>query len=105
MRRVSPDVSITERTMCDLTYYLSFLHQNLSPSIREALRQNGITLSRNVSCGYDSEYKRKDRKNNTLLSCQWAVSGQIKLTLPYIKDYELGMMNISSGVEYPINEM
>jgi len=39
-------------------------------SIREGLRQRGITLIKNVYTGFDTEYKKLNTKYNKILSAQ-----------------------------------
>jgi hypothetical protein len=86
------------------TYSVTF-HGNLNPSIRECMRQRGITVSENVYCGFDTEYKNIDMKSNKILSAQWAVNSKLVLSLPNLSDYNLSVMNIDTGKEYPINSM
>ena len=86
------------------TYSVTF-HGNLNPSIRECMRQRGITVSENVYCGFDTEYKNIDLKYNKILSAQWAVNSKLVLSLPYLSDYNLSVMNIDSGKEFPLNSM
>lgn len=69
------------------------------------MRQRGLTISENVYCGFDTEYKNVDMNSNTILSAQWAVNSKLVLSMPYLIDYNLSVMNIDSGKEYPINRM
>lgn len=89
----------------DLKTYASKLYGNISPSIRESIRQRGVTISRNIYCGFDTEYKNVDMKENKILSAQWAVNSKLILTLPYLCDYDLSGMNTHSSEIYPINSM
>jgi len=43
---------------------------NINPSVRESLRQRGITVTENIYCGYDTEYKNLDMNKNQILSAQ-----------------------------------
>lgn len=54
----------------DLKTYSDKFHGRLNPSIRESMRQRGITISENVYCGFDTEYKNIDMKKNKILSAQ-----------------------------------
>jgi hypothetical protein len=69
------------------------------------MRQRGITVSKNIYCGFDTEYKNVDMKENQILSAQWAVNSKLILTMPYYSDYDLSGMNTNSGEIYPINSM
>jgi hypothetical protein len=89
--------------IADLKTYAGKLYGNISPSIREAMRQRGITVTENIYCGYDTEFKNVDMKENQILSAQWAVNSKIILSLPHLCVYNLSGMNIHSGEEYPIN--
>lgn len=89
----------------DLKTYAGKLYGNISPSIRESMRQRGITVSKNIYCGFDTEYKNIDMKENKILSAQWAVNSKLTLTMPYYTDYDLSGMNTNSGEIYPINSM
>jgi hypothetical protein len=89
----------------DFKTYASRFYGNISPSIRESLRQRGITISKNIYSGFDTEYKNIDMKENQIISAQWAVNSKLILTMPYLVDYDLSGMNTSSGEVYPINSM
>jgi hypothetical protein len=89
----------------DLKTYAGKLYGNISPSIRESMRQRGITVTENIYCGYDTEFKNVDMKENQILSAQWAVNSKIVLSLPHLCAYNLSGMNTHSGEEYPINSM
>jgi hypothetical protein len=54
----------------DLKTYSDIFHGRLNPSIRECMRQRGVTISENVYCGFDTEYKNVDMKENKILSAQ-----------------------------------
>jgi hypothetical protein len=54
----------------NLKTYSDIFHGRLNPSIRECMRQRGITISENVYCGFDTEYKNVDMKENKILSAQ-----------------------------------
>jgi hypothetical protein len=54
----------------DLKTYSDIFHGRLNPSIRECMRQRGVTISENVYCGFDTEYKNLDMKENKILSAQ-----------------------------------
>lgn len=54
----------------DLKSYASKFYGNIIPSIRESLRQRGITVSKNIYCGFDTEYKNIDMTENQILSAQ-----------------------------------
>jgi len=54
----------------DLKTYSEIFHGRLNPTIRESMRQRGLTISENVYCGFDTEYKNVDMKSNTILSAQ-----------------------------------
>ena len=89
----------------DLKTYAIKLYGNLNPSIRESLRQRGMSVTENIYCGFDTEYKNIEVKKNKILSAQWAVNSKIVLTLPYLSDYDLSGMNTGSGEVFPINSM
>jgi len=88
----------------DLQTYASKLYGNLNPSIRDSLRQRGITVTENIYCGFDTEYKNIEMDKNKILSAQWAVNSKIVLTLPYLTEYDLSGMNTQSGQIYPLNK-
>jgi hypothetical protein len=90
---------------CDLDALSKKYYGRINPSIREAMKQKGITLTKNLYCGFDTEYENVNMKTNNILSAQWAVSSKVLLTLPEIKDYELSGMNTHSGEEYALNPM
>lgn len=54
----------------DLKTYAIKLYGNLNPSIRESLRQRGMSVAENIYCGFDTEYKNIDMKSNKILSAQ-----------------------------------
>jgi hypothetical protein len=89
----------------DVKTYTDLLHGNLDPTIRESMRQRGVTVSENIYCGFDTEYKNLEMKENKIVSAQWAANSKLVLSLPYLCDYNLSVMNIDSGNCYPINSM
>lgn len=64
-----------------------------------------MTVTENIYCGFDTEYKNVDMTENKILSAQWAVNSKIVLSLPYLMDYSLSGQNTLSGEIYPINSM
>jgi len=54
----------------DLKSYALKFNGNIIPSIRESLRQRGITVSKNIYCGFDTEYKNIEMSENEILSAQ-----------------------------------
>lgn len=89
----------------DLQTLLRKVYVGINPSIREAIRQQGLGIIENTYCGFDTEYKNIDMGENHILSAQWAVNSQIILTLPRLTEYELSSQNTESGESYPINPM
>lgn len=62
----------------------------LDSMVRLKLRKIGVSLSQNIYCGYDSEYKKVDMKFNKLLSVQLALSTQTILKLPTNTEFTFG---------------
>jgi len=75
----------------------------ISPSIREAMRKKSITITKNIYCGFDTEYEHVDMSTNKILSAQFAVSSKVLLSLPLVSKYEMHGMNTATGEEYPIS--
>lgn len=56
---------IVDLQTCALKHYGS-----INPSVRESLRQRGLTLTENTYCGFDTEYKNEEMGQNKILSAQ-----------------------------------
>jgi hypothetical protein len=89
----------------DLKTYVWKFYGGINPSVREALRQRGLTVSENLYCGFDTEYQNLDMGKNKILSAQWAVNSKIVLSLPHLVEYDLSNQNTLTGDIYPINKM
>jgi hypothetical protein len=96
---------IVHDQILDLQTYARQFYGSINPSIREALRQRGLTLSENTYCGFDTEFQHLEMGTNKILSAQWAVSKGMVLTLPYLLDYELSNQNVGTGESFSINKM
>jgi hypothetical protein len=79
------------------------LYSRLDPSIREKLKNKGISIIQNIYTGYDSEYKAIDAKNNELLSVQLAVNTKTLLKLPNNKAYSITKLNTLTGEVYDVS--
>jgi hypothetical protein len=85
---------------------LSFkFYGGINASVREAIRQGGLTVTENTYCGFDTEYQNEEMGVNKILSAQWAVNSRIILTMPFLTDYELSNQNTQSGEAYRLNPM
>lgn len=69
------------------------LTSSLDATIRVKLRKQGVGITQNIYCGFDTEYKNKDALTNKLLSIQLALSTQTVLKLPFHTDYVFGTLN------------
>jgi hypothetical protein len=70
----SSGVPIDEESLIDIVADLENLSKiyygKINPSIREAMRQKSITITKNIYSGFDTEYDNVDMKHNRLLSAQ-----------------------------------
>jgi hypothetical protein len=89
----------------DLQTLSSKFYGGINPSVREAIRQAGLTVTENTYCGFDTEYQNEEMGVNKILSAQWAVNSRIILTMPFLTDYDLSNQNTQSGEAYRINPM
>jgi hypothetical protein len=64
------DLELIRDLMDDLRTHSAIFYGNMAASLRDYIRQHGITLSENIYCGFDTEYKNIDLKSNKILSAQ-----------------------------------
>lgn len=85
----------------DLLEELQNLEKELSclldNSIRVKLRQQGVSISQNIYCGFDTEYQNIDSTRNELLSVQLALSIQTSLKIPVNEPYTFSVVNSHTG--------
>lgn len=77
------------------------LSGSLDSSIRLKLRKQGISITQNIYCGFDTEYTNIDSFTNRLLSAQLALSTQTVLKLPLNSDYSFSVVNSQTGEIIP----
>jgi hypothetical protein len=99
----SKELEECESAMLDLSEVSRQVYNNIGSSVRESMRQRGLTLTTNVYIGFDTEYKPEEIAKNKFLSLQLAVNSKIYLQLPDVQDYSLCNLNTATGEEYPIN--
>jgi len=87
----------------DLMEYERKYYGRIAPSVRAALKRKSITITKNIYCGFDTEYEHVDMSKNKILSAQFAVSSKVLLSIPLVSPYKLQGMNTSTGCEYPIS--
>jgi len=77
----------------DLKAKKSDLYNLLDPSIRLHIQKRGISVKENVYIGFDTEFTKKDLKNNDLISSQLAVSTQTYVQIPKVTSYQISMLD------------
>jgi hypothetical protein len=70
LKDYSVDEAILQDLLLDIGSLLKVYYGRINPSIREAMRQRSITITKNIYCGFDTEYDNIDMKTNRILSAQ-----------------------------------
>lgn len=69
------------------------IYNRIDPSIRMDLQKKGITFVKNIYTGFDTEYYKKSKSRNELLSVQLTVSTRVILQVPFHTDYKLTVVD------------
>lgn len=97
--------NLKEDKLLDLEEYAKELKSGLDPSIKLALKRNGMTILKNTYSGFDSEFQYKEGVTNDLLSVQLAVSSRIILKMTEPKEYfEHQSVNTLSSQVYNLSK-
>ena len=74
---------LSEDAFVDFKVLSRDLYNNLDPSIRSKLTRRGISISKNIYTGFDTEYQNYSHPTeNILISVQLSVSGKMLLQIP-----------------------
>lgn len=84
------------KCLCDVVY------KSLDTSIKVSLKRHGISITREVKCGYDTEFKARDGESVVdLLSAQFAICGRVVIKVPTKEPYKLSSLHTVTGKLYP----
>lgn len=72
---------------------------SLDSTIRLKLRKQGISITQNIYCGFDTEYQNIDTFKNKLLSAQLSLSTQTILKLSLKKEYTFKSTDKTLGLD------
>lgn len=79
------------------------LHGYLTPSIRSKLLKKSISITKETTTAFDTEYQNINFKTNQLLSVQLAVNTKILLKIPVNNRYELSHINTHTQKSYKVD--
>lgn len=96
--QADPTEPVEPTMLTDLNQLEKELCGMLDSMLRLKTRKQGITLTQNIYCGFDSEYKKIDMRFNRLLSVQLALSTQSTLKLPLNPEFNFGYKSKSGEI-------
>jgi hypothetical protein len=75
------------------------LYGRIDPSIRHHLSKRGVSIKENVYVGFDTEFCRKDKDHNTLLSAQLAITTKHYVQIPRHTPYTISSLDEKNRVK------